>query len=190
MKYLKFKTFSNFVTTFDLGQITKDDLMISDIDGVFFKGIFDPREVLGIINQKNLRALEKLLKTNISCWFLTNRIGLFKHFHYIKQLAKTINKVRTIEPNIYSNCSHFLKDRSQNFAIIMNAKKPKEGSQKVIKKGLNEFKKVIYIGSKDWPWIFVDLDVVKNLNNNGNDLKNLTFIEINPWIRETHKTEE
>jgi len=177
MKYLKFSSLSDFISNQDISQYNKNTLLISDIDGVFFRGIFDPREIIGIISKKNITVLEKILLKKIACWIFTNRPAIFKYFSFIRQISDSIKKVTGVTPNIYSKCSHFLEDRSQNYAIIMNAKKPSEQSQEVIEKGIKNFEKVIYISARDLPFYYSDKQLIQKLNKRLN-LDKLVFIEI------------
>lgn len=182
MKIIKHKSLQHFIQNYNLSQIGKDSLIISDIDGVFFKGIFDPREILGIISPDNLKTLEDLLKTNSALWIFTNRLAIFKYFPFIKQIASSIKKTTGVTPPIYSKCSEFLEDDLKNHAIIMNAKKPSEDSQKVVEKGIANFKNVIYIGSQDVPFFYHDFKLIKILNQK-KPTNNLTFVEISPWLK-------
>ncbi len=180
MKINKFKSLNNFVDNYNLKSISKGDLIISDIDGVFFKGIFDPREIIGLIDNKTLKSLERLLKTQASFWIMTNRIHIFRKFPYIKQLSRTVKKITSVKPYIYSNCSKFLEDNIKNYIIIMNAKKPSLESQKVVEKGIANFSKVLYIGSQDLPFFHNDLKLISKVKESTNS-KNLEYIEISYW---------
>lgn len=177
MKKNKYKSLKNFTERYELSNIDKNTLIISDIDGVFFRGIFDPREILGIINKENKRAFEQILSQKCACWLFTNRPTIFKHLPFIRQISTSIKNVAGITPPIYSNCSHFLKERSQNYAIIMNAKKPGEESQKVVEQGIANFEKVIYLSAQDLPFYYTDQQLVEKLKKTP-ELEKLTFIEI------------
>jgi hypothetical protein len=182
MKTLKFKSLQQFAKEYDLSRINKNTLLISDIDGVFFKGIFDPREILGTIHPNVLKAFEKLLSTKAKCWIFTNRMKLFKKFPYIKQITRSIKKITSTTPKFFENCSEFLQNNLPNFAIIMNANKPEEESLKVVEKGTANFSTVIYLGSQDLPFYHNDLRLVQKLSQRINT-SNLIYIEISSWKR-------
>ena len=178
MRSYQYKSLIEFTEKYDINKLGKNDLIISDIDGVFLNGIFDPREILGVISKENLEAFEKLLKTQTAFWFFTNRWAFFKHFPFIKQLSKSINKTTTITPTIYSNCSQFLEDRLQNYVIILNSMKPWSKSLKVVEKGIESFEKVVYVGAQDTPFYNTDKIVVNKLERSNINIDNLTFISI------------
>jgi hypothetical protein len=182
MKTLKYKSLVEFTRSFDLEQLNKNSLVISDIDGVFFKGIFDPREIIGVISQRNLMAFEKILETQTAFWIFTNRTLLFKKFPFIKQLLRSFKKITSVSPKVYSDCSQYLENELKKYAIVMNAKKPGKDSQKVVEQGISNFKNVIYIGSQDIPFYHNDLTLVQELNKKVDTL-NLIYIEISSWKR-------
>lgn len=179
MKKLRFNSLPDLVNHYDLSQLGPKSLLISDIDGVFFKGVFDPREIFGIIKKENLAAFEQILFQKPACWIFTNRPTIFKYFPFIRQISTSIKKVTGKSPPIYSNCSHFLKARSQNYAIILNAKKPDTESQKVVEQGIAHFEKVIYISARDLPFYYTDQELTEKLDKQ--NLEKLVFIEINPF---------
>ncbi|MFC1780078.1 hypothetical protein ACFLY9_00065 [Patescibacteria group bacterium] len=182
MKNLKFKSFVKFVNSPDFDQITKDSLVISDIDGVFFRGIFDPREIIGVISKRNIKTFEKILETGTAIWIFTNRILLFKKFPFIKQLSRSFKKITSISPEVYSDCSQFLGNELKKYAIIMNAKKPGKESRSVVEKGINNFSTVVYIGARELPFYFNDLKLVSNLSKTV-DSEKLTFVEISQSLK-------
>ena len=177
MKKERYKSLQDFVNNYDLSTIDEKSLLIFDIDGVFFKGLFDPREIIGIINMENINAFEKVLSSMAACWIFTNRLSIFKYFPFIKQISKSIKKVTGITPPIYSNCSDFLEARSQKYSIILNAKKPSAESQKVVEEGTSNFKRVIYVSARDNPFYYTDQQLVTKLGKKLN-LAKLSFIEI------------
>ncbi len=184
MKSYSYKTFENFVQMFDLSEYGEDDLIISDIDGVFFRGIYDPREIIGIISKKNLKVFNTLLNTKCGFWIFTNRLKLFKGFPFIRQLFKILSAYSKKKVEIYTNSLSFLEAKIEKYAIIMNAKKPNQKSQKVVEKGIENYRKIIYIGSQDTPFYYTDKNLLKRLSKKRN-LDNLTFIEINSWKKDS-----
>lgn len=184
MQKLKFKSLLDFVNHYGFANIDKETLFILDIDGVFFKNILDPREIIGIISSSNLSAFREILKLKPACWIFSNRPAIFKYFPFINQLAKTIKRITGVRPPIYSNCSEFLSSRSKDFIIILNAKKPNTESQNVVRKGLDLFSSVTYISARDFPFYFTDQELTKELGKNIN-LDRLTFVEISPWAKDS-----
>jgi hypothetical protein len=180
MKNLNYKSLKKLATSKFIKNLNSKDLIISDIDGVFFKGIFDPRELLGTIDPGTLQAFEKILKTKARYWILTNRMKLFKRFPYIGQISRSIKKITSISPNLYSDCSQFLEDDPQDYSIILNAKKPSEDSVKVVEEGIKNFEKVVYIGSQDLPFYHNDIKLIQEISDEL-DTSRLTYIEISSW---------
>jgi len=78
---------------------------------------------------------------------------------------------------MYSNCSDILQERSTNYAIILDAKKPSPNSQRVVAQGMSFFEKVIYIGGRDFPLWFTDESLLQKIEEKIS-LDNLTFVEI------------
>jgi hypothetical protein len=179
MNKLIFKSFSDFSHSDLTRSIDKHTLCIFDIDGVFFRGIFDWREWMGIIDKKILVEFETILNKTYAVWVMTNRPALFKIFSFVKQIAKSITKVTNLQPTIYSNCSQFISSRVKNYAIILNARKPSKQSQQVVEQGSKNFKKVFYIAAADLPFYFADEDLLKEIDQR-HHLKNVTLIEIKP----------
>lgn len=177
MKHLKYDYLRDFINQTDLPNVDEDTLFIFDIDGVFFRGIFDPREILGIISNETLLVFEQILKKKSACWIMTNRLHIFKYFPFIRQLKKTIQKITSVSPSIYSKCSAFLESGSNKYNIIMNARKPAEDSQEVVKRGMTEYKQVLYVGGRDTPFYFTDKELVEEVYKE-TSLNNITFIEI------------
>ena len=177
MKHYKYHSLKDYINKTDLRDIDVNTLFIFDIDGVFFKGIFDPRELLGIISKETSLAFEEILSKKAPCWIMTNRSNLFRYFPFIKQISKSIEKITSTTPNLYSNCSAFLESGSNKSNIVMNARKPAEDSQEVVKKGIRQYDKVIYIGGRDTPFRFTDEELVEKLDGKIS-LDNLTLIEI------------
>jgi len=175
-----YKSLESFIKHFNRNEYDENDLIISDIDGVFFKGIYDPREIIGIISRKNLKLFKTLLETECAFWIFTNRLNFFRKFPFIKQLSKTMSDFSNSKIKIFTSSSDFLDYNNEKYAIILNAKKPKFESQKVVEKGIDDFKKVIYIGSQDTPFYYTDKKLLSLLAKQ-RPLDDFTFIEINPW---------
>lgn len=182
MRELQFRSLQQFIKKFDINKIGPKDIVISDIDGVYFKGIFDPREIIGLISKENLESLSRILNTGTMFIFLTNRLKLFKKFPYIKQISRTVKKTTTIRPKLYTNCSDFLDSEQKSYSIIMNAKKPSPESQKIIEYASSNFRKVFYFGSQDLPFYHNDIKLLKKVEKS-RALNNLTYIEISSWKR-------
>lgn len=182
MKEFRYKSLKEYAESLTSDDFDDRTLIISDIDGVFFRGVFDPREILGIIGKTNISVLESLLSNNPALWLFTNRSYFFRRFPYIRQLRKTIKKTTTINPEVYSDCSSFLIEfkNSMNYAIIMSAQKPDSDSQKVVEKGIQNFRRVIYIAAKDTPFVFPDEELLQRLEEK-DDLSRLWFIKIGPF---------
>lgn len=181
MKNYKLKSLKEVLNTINWQELGKNVLLITDIDGVFFKGIFDPREIIGIISKKSLQTFEELLENFDACWIFSNRLPIFKHLPFTKQISNSINNVAKVTPPIYSNCSSFLDSRSQNYAIILNAKKPSIKSQQVVEKGIGEFSSVVYLGAQDHLFYFNDRKLINKIANRKK--KDLIYIEISPFMK-------
>jgi len=177
-----FNSFSDFFASDLIKHLDKDTLCIFDIDGVFFRGIHDPREWLGIIKSETLEKFEELLKTGCSCWIMTNRPSIFKNFPFIRQIRTSIEKITKIFPVVFSGSSKFLKKTSFNYAVIMNAGKPKSMSQKVVEEGSRRFQNVYYIAAPETPLWFCDERLLFELNQYA-DISNVTLIKIAPWLK-------
>lgn len=177
MKSYRYHSLPDYINKTDLENVSAETLFIFDIDGVFFRGVLDPRQIIGVIHDENKKAFESILATQAPCWIMTNRPNVFRHFPYIKQLSSSIEKITSASAGMYSNCSDFLNDRSKMYNIIMNAQKPSEESKAVVKKGMEQFRQVIYIGGRDMPFYFTDAKLVEELAKEVSS-DNLTFIEI------------
>lgn len=162
---------------YNANRLNTDTLLIFDIDGVFFKGILDPHEIVGVIDKKVLEIFRQIIEKAGGCWILTNRPNIFKNFPFIQQISEVIQQVTSEPPSMYSKCSEFLEDRSTNFSIILDAEKPSPNSQRVVGLGMSLFDKVIYIGGRDLPVWFTDEMLLKKIEEKIS-LDNLTFIEI------------
>lgn len=187
----QYKSLIEMTRKLDLDELDENTLIISDVDGVFFKGIFDPREIIGLIDDEVLKAFEKLLGTKASFWVFTNRMKLFKTFPYIKQIKRSIKKMTQQKAPLYTSCLKFLENKPQNYIIIMNAKKPGKSSQEVLLRGLELYDKVIYIGSQDLPFYHNDVKLVERIRRKSGTDK-LTYIEISSWKKKkkTKKDEQ
>lgn len=179
LKY-KYKNLHEFINKFDFNNLSSKDLIISDIDGVFFKSIFDIREIIGIIGNNNINHLEEILKINTSFWVFSNRFSIFRFFPFIKQIIKTIKDITKVNPVLITNYSKFTTNNLPKYYIILNAKKPSLKSQELLSLVLRKFRKVIYISAQDTPFYYTDKLLVDNLTRNEN-FNNLIFVEINPW---------
>jgi len=182
MKRFKYKSLKEFANNFDFENFGKEDLIISDIDGVFFKGVYDPREIIGVIKKENLHILETFLKMNCGFWIFTNRKKFFRNFPFIKQLQNTLSNHSQSKVNIFLGSNDYLEHKIQKYAVIINSAKPGNKSQEVVGKGIDNFRKVIYIGSQDTPFFYTDKKLVDNLSKK-KDLSKLVFVEINSWKR-------
>ncbi len=182
MKTCLYRTFSSFIKNYNLSKVDKNTLIISDIDGVFFKGIYDIREIIGVMSKNNIKSLKILLKRNSSFWILTNRNKIFRNFPFIQQIKKVLDSASKSNTKIYIGCENFLQDKLKKYALIINSKKPSKASQKVVEKGINNFKNVVYIGSKDTPFINKDFELVNRLDKQLTK-KDFTYIEISLWAR-------
>ncbi|MDD3647616.1 MAG: hypothetical protein PHS44_03915 [Candidatus Dojkabacteria bacterium] len=180
MKTYSFRSLSDFKSCFDLTAIDQNTLIISDIDGVFFKGILDPREIVGILEKGSLLVLETLLKRKPAIWLFTNRLSIFKRFRFVRQFRTTMQNFTDKELRIFKGSKSFVEQDLVRYALILNARKPGKDSQKVVEKGIENFKKVIYIGAKDLPFYFTDEKLLAIIERNKN-LDNLTFIKISPF---------
>ncbi|MBU0976765.1 MAG: hypothetical protein ABIE03_03145 [Patescibacteria group bacterium] len=180
MKTYSYKSFQDFIDNLDLSLIYQDSLIISDIDGVFFKNIIDPRWILGVLSKESLLSLEALMRQKPAMWLFTNRLSFFKYFPFVRQFRRSVQNLTDSVLKVFTNSNDFLKHKPINYALILNAKKPGSKSQQVVEKGIDNFKKVIYIGAKDLPFYFTDERLLKKLEQKEN-LDNLTFIKISPF---------
>lgn len=178
MKRLVLKSIKEFVQEEQLKKLNDQTLCIFDIDGVFFNGILDWREIVGIIATDYLEALKKILQTKTRCWIFTNRMSLFRIFPYIKQLKNILSEFAPNQQVMFcKNSNIFLTQKQRDFAVIMNARKPSIHSQKVVEEGINDFKEVFYFSAQDFPIIYSDrklLDIIEKKTNTDN----LTFVDI------------
>lgn len=180
MKKYKLQSLKEVQNTINWQEL-KNVLLITDVDGVFFKGIFDPREIIGVISKKNLQIFDKLLKNVDACWILSNRPPIFKYFPFIRQITSSITNATQQTPPLYSDCSTFLEKGLQKYVIILNAKKPSKESQIVVENGLEEFTNVIYIAAQDHPFYFNDKKLINNIANEKK--RHFIYIEINPFAK-------
>jgi hypothetical protein len=176
MKKMKFASLQDFKNNYDTSDVSKDSLFIFDIDGVFFKP-FSLDWFLGRISNANINAFQEIISKDSACWIFTNRPRILMVFKFMQQLKDALSKFSDQNLQIFKNSYTFLQNKISRFAVIMNARKPSEQSQKVIEKGIKNFKNVIYIAARHIPINYPDKKLIEELEKRI-DLTRLTFVDI------------
>ena len=176
MKTLSFKKLHDFCESEEFKILNEKSLCILDIDGIFFEGLTDPHFWFSNIKKEYLEELEKIEKTKSNIWIFTDR-NLFGFWGpYKKQLLDVLSENGRINVRKFKGSKEFLdKAKELDKALIINAKKPGEESQKVLIKGLENFEEVFYFASQDIPFKYDDKTLVEKLKC---DKIHLYFIDI------------
>ena len=161
------------------GKSSQNSCIVSDIDSVWFKGIFDWRAWVSLFSEKRIKLIREISDTDNDFLLFTNRNfpGLWPG-GYVSQLQ---SKLPDSKWQIYKNSEEFMNRKDFNgLGIVRNAQKPTEPSLSVLKWLLKKYDNLTYIGGRDFPWSYKDGDVIVKLQEELEEqlLNKLIFVDV------------
>ena len=173
-KTLEFKDLIDASKSELISKIGDNDLCIFDIDGVFFKNIFDINNLLGRIPDKLISAFKKLTHNSKVIWIFTDRWHILSNYHFANNILKSMKR----DPLIYKSSKDFLNHNDIfSDSIIYGAKKKSLESKEVVKSAVKNFSKVYYFAAQDFPWAYKDKEMLDDLDKI-DEFNNLVFVDI------------
>ena len=175
MNKIQVANIENFWEAYDSKLEKGNHIVISDIDSVWFGGVFDPRSYISRFSTRRLYLMKKFQETTDFMLF-TNRnlLGRWKG-GYVDQVKANFSNVK-----VFNTSEEFLEKPDLNgFNLITNAQKPSPYSFEVLELALKRYTKVYYIAGREFPWTYKDEVLLKNLEEKEKELsEKVTFIDI------------